>query len=243
MTTVASRRFRIGLLTALLVLGACGGEDTPSADASAASDEALVGLFAVAPGTCDASGSGGSWFRMVQPGGTLEDGPFVINGDSICQDKTLTPLTPGADGGLRTGSFQEQPEPPFDAAGNALSGRIAVPQKWFAVAFALATNPTDPQTGKTAAAPRITRNGAELSGDLASLAAAWNGQHFNQGAPKPGGERPGLTDGPAGTFDAESKRYTLEWSSQIEGGPFSNFTGVWHLEGTFTPDSGTQEES
>lgn len=231
----------IALAAILFATVACGGENDPAA---AGDGEAtpLVGLFGVDPGTCDASGPGGSWFRMVQPNGTLADGPFVTNGDSSCADKTITPLTPGTDGGLRTGDFQPQPDPPFDPAGNSMSGRIAVPQKWFAVAFGLATNPTDPQTNGAAGAPRVTRSGATLAGELAALAASWNGQHFNQGAPKPGGDRPGLTEGPRGTFDEASRRYTLEWSSQIVGGPFSNFTGVWHLEGTFQPQSDNQEE-
>ena len=231
------------LAVAALMAGSCGGQEEPSAAGAGAEGEDLVGLFTVAPGTCDASGPAGSRFRMVQPGGTIADGPFVTNGDSSCADKTITPLTPGTDGGLRTGAFQEQPEPAFDPAGNSLSGRIAVPQKWFAVAFGLATNATDPQTNSPAAAPRVTRSGTKLGGELEALAASWNGQHFNQGSPKPGGERPGLTAGPTGTFDEASGRYTLEWSSQIVGGPFSNFTGVWHLEGTFQPQSDQQEES
>ena len=126
---------------------------------------------------------------MVQPNGTLAAGPFVINGDSTCEDKTITALSPGSDGGLRTGDFQLQPEPPFDPAGNSLSGRIAAPQKWFAVSFGLATNATDPQTATAAEAPRITRDGTKLAGEIQALAASWNGQHFNQGSPKPGGCR------------------------------------------------------
>ena len=27
--------------------------------------------------------------------------------------------------------------------------------------------------------------------------------------------------------------YALDWSSQIVGGPFNNFTGTWRLTGTF----------
>ncbi|HUR49110.1 MAG TPA: hypothetical protein VMY88_06215 [Acidimicrobiales bacterium] len=236
------RLLTVALVALVLGSAGCGDDESPSA-AGEGSAPPLVGLFAVNAGTCDASGSAGSWFRMVQPGGTIAAGPFVTNGDSSCADKTITPLTPGADGGLRTGEFQGQPEPPFDPDGNSVSGRIVVPQKWFAVSFGLATNKTDPQTSATAKAPRITRNGDKLGGQLEALAASWNGQHFNQGAPKPGGERPGLTAGPSGTYDEASGRYTLEWSSQIVGGPFSNFTGIWHLEGTFQPSNDTQEES
>lgn len=236
------RLVAVGLVALVLGTAGCGGDKEPAA-ASDGDASALVGLFAVNAGACDASGSSGSWFRMVQPGGTIEAGPFVTNGDSSCGDKTITPLTPGTDGGLKTGDFQSQPEPPFDPDGNSVSGRIVVPQKWFAVSFGLATNANDPQTATSAEPPRITRNGDKLGGQLEALAASWNGQHFNQGAPKPGGDRPGLTAGPTGTYDEATGRYTLEWSSQIVGGPFSNFTGIWHLEGTFQPTNDSQEES
>ncbi len=36
-----------------------------------------------------------------------------------------------------------------------------------------------------------------------------------------------------GAYDAETGAFVLEWSSQIVGGPFNDFTGVWPLEGTF----------
>lgn len=234
--------FALALSAIVLAAAACGG-DTGAQPAQGSDDTQLVGLFRVEPGTCENGETGGSYFRMVQPGGTLDAGPFVTNGDSSCSDQTVTPMTPGSDGGLRTGVFQEQPEPAFDAAGNSLGGRIVQPQKWFAVAFGLATNPTDPQAQVTAAAPEIRVEGTELIGNLESLAASWNGQHFNQGAPKPGGERPGLTAGPSGTYDSATGNYTLEWSSQIVGGPFSNFTGIWHLEGTFEPGTADQEDS
>ncbi|MGH2685145.1 MAG: hypothetical protein ACRDJP_06750 [Actinomycetota bacterium] len=223
----------VGLVVVLIASG-CGGDDGGDGDAAAPAGEGnLVGLFRVEPGKCDTEAATGSYFRMVQPGGTVADGPFVINGDSPCQDKTLTPLEPGTDGGLLTGSYQPQPGEPFDGAGNAVSDRLTRPQRWFAVTFALATNERDPQTDRDATAPRLVVSDGQLSGDLSALAAAWNGQHFNQGSPKPGGERPGNTTGPEGTYDPDTGAYTLEWSSQIVGGPFNNFTGTWHLEGTF----------
>jgi hypothetical protein len=37
----------------------------------------------------------------------------------------------------------------------------------------------------------------------------------------------------SGTYNAKTGAYTIDWSSQIIGGPFDGFTGVWHLEGTF----------
>src|SRR5206468_1744051 len=115
-------------------------------------------------------------------------------------DKTVTPLTPGTDGGLRTGSYQPQPTKPFDGSGNAVSARITRPQKWFAVAFALSTNQRDPQTKSKVPQPRLVISGGKLTGDLSAFAASWNGQFFNQGSPKPGGSRPGKTTAPRGSY-------------------------------------------
>ena len=230
------RRLAGALAVVALLTASCGGGGNGDAeDAEAASGSPLIGLFRLRPGACSPDGATGSSFRMVQPGGSVARGPFVLNGDSPCTDKTWTVLQPGSDGGLRTGTYQPQPDPPFDATGNAVSSRVSRPQPWFAVSFALASNRRDPQTGTEVPAPRLVAERGALGGDLSALAAAWNGQHFNQGSPKPGGKRPGNTSGPRGSYDAETRAYTLEWSSQIVGGPFNNFTGVWHFEGTFEP--------
>lgn len=233
MTITIRHRLALAALAACLVAAGCGGSD----DDPAATDDgqALVGLFRIDAGACDGAEVSGSYFRMVQSGGTLEDGPFVENGDSPCEDSSLTVLAPGSDGGLLTGEFQPQSTPPFDEAGNATSARITQPTAWFAVAFGMSTNEQDPQTGTATSAPTISVTDGVLAGDLSAVGASWNGQEFNQGAPKPGGALPGSTTAPTGTYDAETGRFTLDWSSQIEGGPFTNFTGVWHLEGTFEP--------
>lgn len=228
--TIGKRAVLAVLATGLIAAG-CGGSDDKGAEKT--TGEELIGLFRIDAGSCDGAELQGSYFRMVQSGGTVQDGPFVANGDSPCADKSITVLMPGTDGGLRTGEFQSQPTPAFDSAGNATSARIAKPQPWFAVAFGVSTNEKDPQTGTTVSAPRITVTDGVLSGDLSAVGASWNGQEFNQGAPKPGGGPAGATTGPTGTYDAETGAFTLEWSSKIEGGPFTNFTGVWHLEGTF----------
>lgn len=223
----------VAFLAAALV-AACGGDGaTTTTEAGRAP---LVGTFKITKGACaDAAVTSGSYFRMVQPGGTVPAGPYVLNGDSPCGDKTWTPLAPGTEGGLVTGSHQPQPEPAFDDKGNGAAARITAPQPWFAVSFSLATNPKDPQTGLDSPAPLVLVAGGRLSGDLRSFAAAWNGQHFNQGAPKPDGSKPGNTNGPSGTYDAATRAFTLDWASQIVSGPFNNFTGTWHLEGTFEP--------
>lgn len=230
----------LALVVALSFAAACNDDnDDDGDDGAERTDEQggeLVGLLAVDEGICaDAEVTEGSYFRMVEPGGDTETGPFVPNQDSPCGDKTWTPLAPGTDGGLLTGEYQPQPEPPFagpnqDGAADA----ITQPQGFFAILFAVATNPTDPQTGDDTRPPTITATeDGTLDGDLGAWAVAYGGQHFNQGSPKPDGSRPGGTSGPTGTYDAETGRYVLEWTSQIIGGPFDGFTGVWHLEGAF----------
>jgi hypothetical protein len=215
----------------LIVLGGAGWIGTGVA---VAAGEDLKGLFRVDAAQC-AQEVKGSYFRMIQPGGG-PDGPYVQNSDSTCADQTYSPLAPGRDGGLSTNGYQPQPDPPFDAQGNGMADRIVQPQGFFGVHFALASNATDPQTGMAVPVPKITTDGAgKLGGDLRALAAAYNRQHFNQGAPKPDGSNPGLTSGPVGTYDPATRRYTLDWTSTIVGGPFNDFTGRWHLEGQFDP--------
>ncbi|HVF18806.1 MAG TPA: hypothetical protein VNA14_01000 [Mycobacteriales bacterium] len=221
----------LAAVTALVLAAGCGGSTDPLASADSGAE--LVGLFRVTAGRCAGGQPAGSYFRMLQPNGKPEAGPYVINGDSACSDKTVTALRPGRDGGLRTGGYQPLSSAAFDAGGNGTAAAVVEPQKWFAVAFAISSNEQDPQTGRRAPVPRVQLDGTALTGDVSALGASWNGQHFNQGAPKPGGERPGMTVGPTGTYDASTGAYSLEWSSQIVGGPFNNFTGVWHLEGTF----------
>lgn len=234
-------RHRVTLITLAGVIAlvgvACGSDDKSDSAAGRTTDSAdtaLVGLFRVDAGQCaDAGMTAGSSFRMIEPGGKAVEGPYVPNGDSPCGDKTWSPLKPGSDGGLITGTYQPQAAEPFDAVGKGVTSTILAPTPFFAVAFANSTNDVDPQTGTKTPTPAITVTDGKLSGDLSAFAAAWNKQHFNQGVPKPGGAMPGLTAGPTGTYDPVTKRYVLEWSSQIIGGPFNDFTGIWHLEGTF----------
>lgn len=237
--SVRRSRLIAGLAALALVAVACGGGDNDEAGdgSGAAAAGQLAGVLRVDSGACgDAGVASGSWFRMVQPGGSPADGPFVPNGDSPCPDKTWTPLRAGTAGGLAVGDFQPHPDPIFDEQGNGRATAILEPQRWFAVQFAVATNPVDPQTG-TEVDPPVLRAGDDgtLTGDLRAFGVAWNGQHFNQGSPKPDGSQPGDTRAVSGTLDADSGRFVLDWTSQIVGGPFNNFTGMWHLEGSFEP--------
>jgi hypothetical protein len=193
----------------------------------------LSGIFAVKAGSCSGGTVSGSTFRMVTPTGNAQSGPWVGNADSPCSDNTYSPLAPGTDGGLSTTGYQPEPNPPFDSGGNGKASAITQPTKFFGVNFALSTNAKDPQTGANTTVPSIVNNAGTLSGDLRALGVAWNNQQFNQGSPKPDGSHPGLTAGPTGTYDPSSGAFTLDWTSTIVGGPFNNFTGKWHFEGTF----------
>jgi hypothetical protein len=194
----------------------------------------LVGTFKITAGANNGSGVTGSYFRMVQPGGTLDGGPYVSNVSSAANDKTYTLLSPGTDGGLKTSGYQAEPSPAFDAAGNSLAGKIIQPTPFFGVNFGVDTAAKDPQTGTSVPVPALAYDSkGNISGDLRAVGASWNNQEFNQGSPKPDGSHPGLTAGPSGTYNANTKAFTLDWSSAIVGGPFNGFTGKWHLVGTF----------
>lgn len=227
-----------------LILSACGSDATSATDptttaagSKSAADQGhkLVGLFKVTAPDCTAgAATSGSYFRMVQASGTVAGGPFIANADSTCGDKTYSPLIPGTTGGLITGAYQPQPANPFDTAKNGVADAIVQPTKFFAVGFALSTNKKDPASGAAVPAPEIVVDAAgRLTGQTTAVNAAWNGQQFNQGSPKPDGSLPGISEAVSGTYDGKTGAYTLEWASEIVGGPFNGFTGVWHLEGTF----------
>ncbi|GAB5903291.1 MULTISPECIES: hypothetical protein [Mycobacteroides] len=190
----------------------------------------LNGLFALTPGSCAEGRATGSYFRMILPAGDAS-GPYLANGDSTCSDNTVTLLAPGTDGGLKSGEYQPQPGNAFDGNGNAVSGSITQPVKFYGVGFATASNQTDPQTGQGTATPQITVSGNKLGGDLSAFGVTWNNQVFNQGSPKPGGAFPGKTTPVTGTYDRNTGAFIVEWTSQIVGGPFNDFTGLWHLVG------------
>lgn len=256
------RRVTAALLSAAILLTAIGcGSDS---DESGSAPEQLVGLLRLTPGAVHGDVVSGTWFRMVQPGGTPENGPYMPNGDSSAPGGLATLLEPGTAGGLRIGGYQSEPDPAF-AQGNSLAGSITKPTKFFAVEFGTSTNPIDPQTQRTVSPPTVVNDRGTLTANLSAWAASWNDQEFNQGAPKPpekqgaqvaGAEqvqqvwdwvaqrwfdRPNsdAAQGPSatGTYNPETRAFTLQWTSLIVGGPFNGFTGVWHLEGIYEPQS------
>jgi hypothetical protein len=221
-----------GLLVVAVVAAACSSSKGSNKKSGGT---ALVGTFKLTAGACKAGKATGSYFRMIQSGGSVAKGPFFPNPDSTCKDKTYTTLRPGSDGGLVTGSYQPNPSPAFDKKGNGLAARITKPQAFSAIDFALSTNQTDPSSKKSVSAPSITDNNGTLSGDLRALSAQWNKLYINQGSPKPDGSTPGLTTAVTGTYNASTKAFVITWSTSIVGGAFNGFTGYWHLQGTFSP--------
>jgi hypothetical protein len=190
----------------------------------------LNGTFKLTPGSYAHGRAHGTWFRMI----ISRDRPkkaYLPNPDSKARDKTYTLGRPGADGGLATGRFQPHPDPPFDRKGNARANRIIRPSPFTAIDFGVATLQEDPQSKKTVAAPSAHVEGRRLTVRLPGYTAEWNKQFFNQGAPKPDGSGSPAT----GTYDSRTKRFVLTWTSKIAGGPFNGYSGLWHLEGTFSP--------
>lgn len=227
---------------ALTALSASIGLSLFAAVPARAESRALSGTFGLTPGACPSGKGTGTYFRMVQPSGTVANGPFVSNGDSACSDKTFTLLRPGTDGGLTTGAYQSAPNPVFDSAGNSLASRLTLPATFFGVKFGLSTDATELQTKQSVPAVTVTEENGSLTADLRAFTASWNNQYFQQGSPKADGSTPGLTTKAKGTYNAATNAFVLEWTSTIVGGPFNDFTGSWHLEGTFYP-SGTAPTS
>lgn len=225
-----------------LVASACGGTSSRASAAgtsgspgggSPSGTHTLVGTFKVAAGACTSTTAqpSGSYMQMLGQGGAV-----VSNSFGGCSNPDYTPLRPGSKG-LVTGSYQPNPSPAFKGQ-NAVAAEISQPTNFFGSDFAVATQSTDPQTGKAVPAPSITSTGGRLSGNLSAVDVAYNGSYFNQGSPKPGGSYPGSTKPVSGSISCDGT-FTVEWQSLIVGGSFNNFTGVWHLTGQFVPASGT----
>ena len=231
------------LVAALLALAVVVVPRPAGAVAPAAKSTNLVGTLKLTGGSCSGGKISGTYLRMILPSGGAA-GPFMSNNDSSCPDQSYTPLNPGTDGGLRLGSYQTTPTPRFGPDGDAKANRITAPARFYGTSFATATSKTDPQTKKSVPAPSATVTGNKISADLRAFAVTWNNQDFNQGAPKPNGSTPGNTPARAtGTYDAASGKFTLNWSSQVEGGPFDKFSGSWHFEGVFVPAAGSAAPS
>jgi hypothetical protein len=204
------------------------------ANAASSGRHALVGTFKLQPGACVGTSVTGTYFQMIFPGGTVANGKFFDNPDSTCANKAYTLTVPGLRGGLVTGKYQPNPTPAFNAQGGALADSIVQPQSFTAIDFSIATSQKDPQTGLAVPPPAISVKSGKLSGQVEAWSASWNKLYFNQGSPKPNGSSPGLTAPLSGTYNSKTHAFVITWTSQVVGGPFNGFTGLWHLTGTFS---------
>lgn len=206
------------------------------AAAPAGASQKLSGELKLTPGKAKTVNgkvtASGTYFRMIQPGGQ-----FFLNPNSNAghtpQAQTYTLLGIGKDGGLKLGAYQ--PAPSGSAAfnnGNATADSITKPEKFQGIEFSISTNKKDAQTNTPDPAPSLTLNGDKVTGNLSAWDAQWNNQSFNQGSPKPTGAKyPSGTRPVTGTYNKKTHAVTLTWYSYIVGGPFSGFTGYWHLQG------------
>ncbi len=169
------RRRIIALLVAGISATALTGRSSSSTPAPATSGtQALVGTFPLTAGSDPGGTASGTYFQMVEPGGKVAGGPFFDSANSTSTDRAYTLLAPGADGGLTTGSYQPNPDPAFDASGNAVADAIAQPTTFAGIKCGLSTNATDPQTGASAPAPAVSVMDGELIGQVEVWTASWN---------------------------------------------------------------------
>lgn len=200
-----------------------GGAGAPSASSKPTGTHQLLGTFVPTAGVCSSASAvpSGSYLEMLGGGGAV-----VKNSFGGCANAAYSPLKPGVKG-LVTGSYQPAP-----------TDAIFEPTNFFGSDFTVNTAPVDAQTKAKVPPLSIESNAGALSGNLEALSVAYNGAYFNQGAPKPDGTYPGSTKALSGTISCDGS-FTMQWQSQIVGGAFNNFTGVWHLAGRFVPASGT----
>jgi hypothetical protein len=221
MTRISARRAAIAIAGTVCVgvgVGVGGAAAAPAAGAAAS--KSLVGTFRITAGRYAKGKAGGSFLRMVLPGG----GKYFDNPDSRSPDKSYTLIGPGSQGGLVTGSFQPGPSPAFDSKGDARVDAIMGPQSFDGIRFSVASLAKNPLTGAKNPAPAIRLSGDTLSGQVEAVTAEWNGEYFAQGS-----------EAVTGRYNPKTRAFLLTWTSPISGGPFNGFSGYWHLQGTFEP--------
>lgn len=206
----------------------------------------LSGTMQIEAVTRDVNGNfvSGSYFSM---GGNDPNGAAAVS---------LHPTDSPDPGGIVLGTYQNfvlDPDVPHPynwngngaAAGTGFNGTpttagtIVSPFKFFGVSTYVGTNPVSYQSGNSHTAPTAAVDLGNCVGDvcamtidLSSWEVMWNGSAFEQG-PRP------VSTGPfvlaTGQYNIVNHDYSVEWSSQINGGPFNKTTGYWHLEGTVVP--------
>lgn len=208
---------RAPLLVALLVTAVAALTAAFASPSANATSVLLANTLLITSGN-DSGGLTGSYFVMRDARGT----PIVNSSTGT----TYTLLRAGT-GGLRLLAYTEAPSPAFDGSGNALASTIIQPTLFAGVRFSVATPRVDPVSRATNNLPQIIVNllliPPTIRVDLGAWTAYWNSQTFNQGA---------AFD--ATSYDLRTGRIVLDWSKRITSGPFANFIGNWHVEGTVT---------
>ncbi len=163
----------------------------------------------------------------------------------------LTPTVSPDPGGIVLGSYQNfvlNPDVPHPynwdgkgaSAGTGYStsptvlASIIQPFEFGSSQTYVGTNPISYQSGNSFAAPtadlsKCAGSSCTLSVDLSSWEVMWNGSAFQQG-PRPVNTGPFVLA--VGKYNTATDAYSLNWASQISGGPFNGVTGHWHLVGT-----------
>ncbi len=211
--------------------------------------DAGFGSFATASATVPAYG-GGSYFSMGD--GALTPGTQMSDLQKL--------LTPGSDGGVLLGTYQnfvlnpDVPHPqgwqgdtngdgiPDGGAGGGYGktpvtqSNMLLPFSFFGISTYVGTNPIGYQSGDAHPAPTAD---VDMSSCVASVCnmtleiSAWEVE-WNGNAFEQG-PRP-LNTGPfmlaTGTYNLDTHFYSITWDSEIKGGGFNGFIGTWHLEGT-----------
>jgi hypothetical protein len=196
----------------------------------------MIGTFSIVPGTCDGNPPTGSWVSLS------------LNGDisnkanpSSCDGGDYTLMTSGTQGGLKTGVFQPNPTPTFDANGNSLANAIVQPVSFLGSAFGIATMAQNEQDNPNGPAvfpvPTVILNSNDtLSANVSSVVVTYNGNPNSTCASGDGDGcfAVGSTDA-TGTYNPTTHAYTLAWQSTIHGNtPFTGAVASFHLAGTFS---------
>jgi hypothetical protein len=194
----------------------------------------LVGVFEIATGQCPASGTPtGSWVQLSK------GGQPIPNPNSSCDGGDYTLVAQGTQG-LETGQFQPNPTPTFDANGNSLAGAIIKPAAFLGTDFGAASNPQNVQSAPTGPAvfpapyAVLSAGGQTFTANVSAINFTYNGPPGGTCA-SGGGVGCYSVGSPdaAGTYDPQTRAYTLGWTGQVVGGAFNGATATFHLTGVF----------
>jgi hypothetical protein len=220
-----------------LILANCGGGSGGGGGASGPTQN-LIGTFKLQGGHCAASHGAptGSFLVIVDSA----DSKTVANPAGGCANKYYTPLSPGTDGGLATGQFQEDPTPTFNAHGNSLAGAVIKPVSFLGTEFGMATNPDDVQDAPTGppafSPPKATLKGTKLSINLRSLNITYGGAPNSSCENDAGYGCWNLGSKAAtGSYDPKTHQFVVQW---FVGETFTQLgdSMIVRFEGTFIPE-------